>query len=241
MALIRKYALYFIFALAVAANFCFWHHANTIRARWANVPQAPAPQYARMLGLGDDEIAYRMTGYFLQNLGNTGGDFENVQHYDFPMLGQWFDVADALDPRSDYVPYLAAYYFGATEDPEQTRVLVQYLHKNGNHDYPQKWRWFAQAIYKAQYIVKDDALALSLANELSAQSRDMDPWARQLPAFIELKMGRKEAAYGLMLRLLKSGEGTLPKPEINSMIEVICTRTLSKDEAAQNPLCQNRK
>lgn len=67
------------------------------------------------------------------------------------------------------------------------------------------------------------------------------PWAWQLPAFVQLKMGNKQAAYEIMVRMMVSEADKLPANEINEMKNFICKRTLDKAEADKNPLCQDLK
>jgi hypothetical protein len=70
---------------------------------------------------------------------------------------------------------------------------------------------------------------------------DMPPWARQMPAFVNMAMGNKQASYELMVRMLKSGADKLDPNEIRAMLDYICDQTLTPDAAAKNALCQNRK
>lgn len=233
--------LYLLFLAALLLNWCFWRQSHTVFSKWDNVPPAPSETAASFAGLGDSEIAYRMFGYFLQNLGNVGGDFEPLKLYDYASLEQWFFLTQTLDDRANYVPFLAAYYFGGVEDsPDKIGHVVTYLADNGQKLYPQKWRWLAQAVYLARYKQNDLPKALSLANTLASLKTDTAPWARQMPAFVQLQMGHKEAAYDIMLQMMQSEMDKLPPQEINAMKDYICTRTLSKEEAAKNRLCQDQ-
>lgn len=233
-----SYALYGFFCLALAINILFWSHARTLEESWDNVPSAPDSSYAALMGIGDAGLAYRLTGYFLQNFGNTGGRFEMIDTYDFSSVEEWLFVAHALDPLSDYVPFMAAYFLGATEIPENNAHLVPYLRAAGKVDAAEKWRWLAQAVYKARYKMEDVPYALEMAEELAALPGDVAPWGRQMPAFINLQLGNKEAAYGIMLHMLQSEGSKLHPVEVMFMKDFICTRTLDPQDAAQNALCQ---
>jgi hypothetical protein len=230
-----------LFGMAVLLNFAFWQHSKNILPKWDNVMAAPDETTAALSGLGDTEIAYRLMGYFLQNAGNVGGRYESLKAYDYAALEKWFFLSQKLDDRANYVPYLAAYYFGGVEDePEKTAHVVNYLGEHGQLLYPQKWRWMLQAIYLARYKQNDLPRALDLANKLASLKTDTAPWARQMPAFIQLKMGNKEAAYEIMVRMLASEKDKLPASEVKEMLRYICTRTLEPTDAAKNPLCQDR-
>lgn len=235
--------LHLVFAGLLFGNFAFWAHARHILPKWGNVPPAPRVGAAAFSGIGDTEISYRLAGYFLQNLGNVGGDFEPLKDYNYDRLGDWFRVAQSLDPRANYVPFMAAYYFGAVQEdhPEKLTPVIDYLAAEGQLPYPQKWRWLAQAIYLARFKQHDIDKALKLADLLAGLKTDTAPWARQMPAFIHLQMGDKQAAYEIMTHMLATEQDKLPANEINAMRDYICTRTLEKAEAAKNPLCQPDK
>lgn len=232
----------FFFVLILIGNFAFWNHSRHVLPEWDNVPVPPKISMASFIGLGDKIISYRLYAYMLQNFGNTGGRFESLKKYDYGHLEDWFFLTDEIDPISNYVPFMASYFFGAVEgDKEKTRHVVNYLAKHGEQPYPEKWRWLAQAVYLARYKMEDMNLALSLAYKVNALPGYVAPWARQLPAFVQLKMGNKEAAYEIMVRMLASDGAKLHPNEVNAMKDFICTRTLDKAALAKNPLCQDLK
>lgn len=238
--------VYGFFIIILVANLAFWRDSRKILPEWDNVPPAPNSSVAAFTGLGDRGVSYRLFAYMLQNFGNTGGRFESLKKYDYANLEAWFHLTRDMDPISNYVPFLAAYFFGGmeiagAEDKERLRHVVNYLAREGQEPYPEKWRWLAQAAYLARYKIEDLDLALELANKVAVLPGDVAPWARQLPAFVQLKMGNKEAAYQIMLQMLKTEGSKLHPNEVNEMIRFICERTLDKAEAAKNPLCQDLK
>lgn len=237
-----SFLLYSFFLFAVLANIVFWAHSHKVFTEWGNVPPPPSKNAATIWGLGDSEITYRMFGYLLQNMGNTGGNFEPLKKYDYAALEKWFFVAQHLDPRADYVPFLAAYYFGAVEgQPERMKHVVNYLAEEGLAQYPNKWRWLVQAVFLAGHRADDKPRALELANKLAAMPDDMPIWARQMPAFANMDLGNKQASYEIMFRILVTEQDKLPPQEINAIKDYICTRTLDRAEAAKNPLCAKDK
>lgn len=229
-----------LFSLCVILNFAFWRHSREILPAWNNVPPAPSETVSAMGGLGDQGVAYRMSGYAIQNFGNVGGRFESLKNYDYATLEKWFFAAQKLDERGNYIPFLAAYYYGAVEEkPEALRHIISFLRADGARPYPQKWRWLAHAAYLARYKLNDLPWSLELARELAAlPAEDMAPWARQMPAFVQLQMGNKEAAYEIMVRMLATEKDKLHPNEVNEMVRFICTRALDNAQASQNPLCQ---
>lgn len=237
----ESFWLHMAFIGLLLANASFWYHSRTVLPQWGNVPSAPRIETAALSGLGDSEISYRMTGYFLQNLGNVGGRYEALNAYNYDTLGQWFTVAQSLDARANYVPFLAAYLFGGVQDDSVGKLdaVIDYLASEGQSAYPQKWRWLLQAVYLARFRQKDLDKALKLANILANLDVETAPWARQMPAFVQMEMGNKDAAYEIMVRMLETEQDKLHPNEINAMVIYICTRTLDADEAAKNPLCQS--
>lgn len=216
-----------------------WLSVLDIKSLWLNVPPVPSENGITAMMLGDKQLAYRSIGITLQNLGNTGGRVEPLRNYDYTRLKAWLFLAHRLDPRSDFAPYIAAYYFGVVGDPEKIRALVEYLHVAGQGATGHKWRWLGQAVYLARYQLKDMDLAYKLAQELAVHPDPTLPaWAKQMPAFIQTARGDKQAAYDIMVEILKSEARHMPVQEINFMKDYICTRLLTPTEAAQTPLCE---
>lgn len=233
------YILYAVFITALILNMGFWYKARTVLPKWNNVPPAPGKFAMSANALGDEQVAYRMTGYFLQNTGNVGGNYELLSLYNFDTLEQWFYLSEKFDERGNYVPFLAAYYFGGLENPpEKLDPVIRYLGHHGQLKIPQKWRWLAHAVYLSRYKQSDMEKALKYANILHDLDVEMAPWARQMPAFVTLGMGNKQAAYELMVRMLASEKDKVHPNEVNEMVKFICERALEPAQSRENPLCQ---
>jgi len=230
-----------VFIFAVALNVVHWFSVREAQARWLNVPPVPSRNAALSMALGDAQLAYRINALMLQNLGDEGGRTTALKDYDYERLGQWFSLQDSLDERSNFIPFLAAYYYGAGQDASKFPPLIDYLAEVGRKPYPQKWRWLAQAVWLARFRMEDTDRALELAYDLSdIKQPNMPIWARQMPAFIHAARGEKEAAYDMMLGVLRSGieSGDMHPNEINFMRDFICTRLLDMMQARKNPLCE---
>ncbi len=226
--------------VALICNVMFWFSVREVRSRWINVPPAPDIKYADSYGLGDSSFAYRLNGLMIQNLGDTGGRYTSLKDYNYDALTKWFYLQDYLDPHSDFVPYLAAFYFGGVQEPEMFRPVLDYLSEVGSRPEGQKWRWLAQGVYLARFKLKDLDKSLELAHVLANAGNENAPsWVRNMPAFIMTAQGEKQAAYALLLEILKTTAEDLHPNEVNAMKAYICERTLSVEEAAQNPLCDN--
>lgn len=238
---LHKNKLEILLGLALIINLVFWFSIRGVQAKWTNVPPPPDKKYAAAYGLGDKTFAYRLNGIMIQNFGDTGGRVTSLKDYNFENLAKWFFLQHYLDPNSDYIPYVASYLFGSLQEPEKYRPVLSYLETVGTMPQGEKWRWLAHATFMARYTIKDLDLALRLAEKLAALANEnMPAWATNMPAFILAAQGEKEAAYALLLEILKSSGDKMHPNEVNSTRIYICTRILSEEEAAVNPLCENQ-
>ena len=200
-------------AIILGLNFLLWLASSDIYSRWEGVPPVPTHDGAVMMTLGDSEFSFRFGAITLQNLGDTGGQTTPLKDYNYQALGGWFMLLDGLDPASNHVPMLAAYYFGATRSPKDAAVLVDYLRHGGENPVGNKWRWLVQAIFMARHRLHDTHLALDLAYELSKMQPVGDTlpeWARQMPAFVLKEQGDKQAARKIVEDLLVSSQNFHP-------------------------------
>lgn len=238
-----RYALYISFLLLLTASVFLWTVSRSVQSIWPGVP--PPPQSAdigTVLALSDPQLAYRIAGLQFQILGDEGGRSTPLKDYDYNALERWFRIADIWDPSSDYMPMLAAYYYGAVQDPGALRHILAYLETAGSRPEGEKWRWLAHAVYLAQHGLEDHELALKLARKLAAVNNpDMPAWTRQMPAFILEAKGDKETAYAIMQSILISEAKNLHPNEVNFMRAYICEKLLNAAQAAQDPLCASPK
>lgn len=236
---IRHPALYTLLGLVFLINIVFWSGTRYVRAAWENVPYPPSKNGIVMAALGDQQLAYRVLGMMLQNFGEIGGRSTKFEDYNYENLGKWFFLADSLDPKSNFVPLLAAYYFGATKVKEDLDHVIDYLAHVGKRNYGQHWRWLSQAMFIAKFQQEDHEKALALAYDLADMwTDDMPAWAKQMPAFILADMGQKESALALLLSLIHEGADKFHPAEVNFMRSYICERILTKREAQIEPICQ---
>jgi hypothetical protein len=187
----------------------------SLRDTWPGLPPAPGRSAALINGFGDVQLSYRAIGLMLQNAGDSGGRITNIQDYEYSTVKSWLWLTYALDPRADYVPSLAAYYFGATPKADELRQLIDYLATVGDDPRAERWRWLAHAVYLARFHLKDQEAALALANRLAAIDKpDMPIWTKQMPAFVMAKVGQKQAARDLMLTIAAT-DAHIDSAEIN--------------------------
>lgn len=232
-------SIYSLFMVVLVLLFLNWQHSKNIRAKWSNVPPVPSQAQNLAGALGDTQLAYRTNAIMLTNIGSTGGQIFNLAQYDYGRLTDWFFLQDKLGSVSRYSPYLATYYYASVEDPQKVRTLLPYIEYVGMQNMPGRWPYMVQAVFLAKHMIKDLDLALRLAQTLALTPQDDAPeWLRQMPAFIYMDRGQKEEAYDLLKTILATGRDTLEPEELFNIVVNLCERVLSKEEAAQDPLCQ---
>ncbi|MEM6812369.1 MAG: hypothetical protein AAF549_07875 [Pseudomonadota bacterium] len=213
-----------------------WFYTKDLEAKWLNVPPAPSLERSAIFALGDSQMAYRFYTIMLQNLGNVGGEVQALKNYNYNQLKDWFFLLDQLDSQSDAVPLLAAYYFGAVNDPDKLKRVIDYLVIVGSRPEGEKWRWLGHAVFIARHVIKDNELALDLAYKLAAnKSPDLADWAKQMPAFILQEEGDTKEAFDIMMSILISNVDTLHPAEINFMTDYICNTILINAPTIEKP------
>lgn len=230
--------LYVLLSVIVLLNIGGWFYSSHVFTKWTNIPPAPKLTSAKISFLDDTSLAYRVSGLTLQNFGSIG-QVQNLKDYNYKYLGQWLELMDRLDPRSNFVPYLAAYYFGATPDESQLGPVVKYLEEVGSRNDGSKWRWLVQAAFLTRHRLNDMDGALRIARKLGAMynPETMPVWARNMEPMLRADMGDKQAAYLLMLEILKSDGAKMSASEYNSNIRLICDVILAPAEALKSPVC----
>ena len=235
---VRLIPLYAGFCLILILNIGLWLYSRDLRSQWGNVPPVMSEASAAMATGGDRQFAYRVFAMMLQNLGMIGGKDHKFGEYDYNTLREWFFLESNLDPVSNFIPALAAFYYGSTKDAEDLTPVVDYLAVIGQRPEPHKWRWLAHAVYIARYQQGDMNRALELAHLLAGLDRDdMPPWARQMPVFVMNAKGDKQAAYAMMMGILASSADKMSPIEVRFIRDYVCGQILTPDEAAREPLC----
>lgn len=226
--------------ICLALNILFWFYIRDTQSTWTNVPPPPDEKYASSYGLGDASFAYRLNGIMLQNIGDTGGRVTSLQDYNYELLQDWFLLQDQLDEKSNFIPYLAARYFSFVQTAELYRPILDYLQIVGQRDYGEKWRWMVDAIDFSKRKLKDKDKALELAKLLAETKHPNTPaWVKRMPAYVLTSKGDKEAAYALMVQILKESGDKLHPNEIFETKRYICRRILGPAEALNDPICQD--
>ncbi len=203
-----------------------WAGTKTIKPDLRVVPPVPGEKLVRAMALGDEQFYFRAAGFRLQNAGDTFGRVTALKDYDYSQLSAWWSILDQLDPVSDYIASMVAYYFGATQNPkEQVPYVVDYLEQHADRNPSKKWWWYHQAIYLANARLEDTDRALELAYKLASLPDDLDVpiWTRQMPAFFLEKKGDYAQACAIIINILENRDD-LEEGEIRFMYYFIAER-----------------
>lgn len=206
----RRWIVALAFAL-LAIQFSLHNMLEPYKPRLTIVEPPPSERTAQIESLGDSQFHFRSLALTLENSGDTFGRATALNRYNYANVYAWLHLLDKFDMRSNVAPSLAAYLYGFLNDPEKVRYMMDYLLEQGRRDPKTKWWWLSQAAYMAKEKLKDDDLALKISYEVAnSGAPNMPLWARQLPAFILEKQGKREAAYEFMQKFLAEKDKMSP-------------------------------
>ena len=232
---------YLVLGVALILNALVWYYSSPRLPQWANVPPAPSQMSFAASFLGDKELAYRSAAMTMQSFGNAAGQVMALKDYNYKNLGTWFDLGDSLNQESNYIPFLAGYYFAGNQEPSQLMPVINYLRRVGTYSGEEKYRYLGQAVFLARHKMNNMPLAMELAKELAATYKTgMPGWVAQMPAIVASGMGEKEMAYNLMLDTLQNKSAGMDAAEINYMIDEICNHILTPAQKSSDKLCIGR-
>lgn len=185
----------------------FWFKSEHFKPDVYIVPPLPSKESVAALSFGDEQFYFRAAALKIENAGDSFGRFTSLKKYDYAKLYDWFKLLDSLDHKSKYVPNLAAVYYAQTSNKEDNRYIIKYLDEYVGDNIDEDWWWIYQAFYIAHATLKDDSLALKFAYKLSKNKNEKAPtWTRELPAFIESKLGNDCEAFLVINKMLKDNE-----------------------------------
>lgn len=199
---ISPWAILLLVFLGAQVN--FWMVSKQVRPTLEIVSEPPKGEYLKALAMGDDQMFFRATSFMIQNMGDTWGRFTSLKLYDLAKLSRWFAAMDMLDPKSDMIPSMAAYYFGQTQKTEDVRYMANYLYDHAIRDVPRKWWWLLQGMYQANHKLHDSALTLKMAKPLITPG--VPVWAQQMLAVTYEKQGEFEDALHIMETIRDNAE-----------------------------------
>lgn len=240
--------LYLIVFILMSIQFAFWHGFGSSSKYWQGtksikpdlevVPAAPSVEMLKAFSFGDEQLVFRYYGYVMQFLGDTFGRVTPLKNYDYSRLYRWWLVLDDVDPKSNLIAHVVAYYYSASQNPkEHTPYIVDFLEYHSDKNPEANWWWYSQAVYNAQHKMQDSKRALEIAKKLADLPKDMDIpiWTRQLQAFIYEKEGEYKSACDIIVNVIRDyGDNKVNQGEINFMFNFITERLRKLVENEKN-------
>lgn len=208
----RDHSLLIVFAIL---QIFYWQGTRETLPDPGIVPEVPGKIAVKALSFGDEEFYFRLLALDMQTAGDTYGRFTELYKYDFKKLYAWFTLLDTLDNQSDFIPFLASFYFSQTQHIKDNIYIVNYLYEHSWWRPQIKWWWLAQGAYIAEHKLKDIDLANKLATPLE-KATDAPLWARELPAFVHERRGEMDDALHI-IESIQSNSKDLSPSELKFM------------------------
>ena len=177
----------------------------------ANAARLGMPVDARWFGaasFGEPVPLAHLSVLYLQAFDNQPGISIPYRELDYGAVQAWLKRALELDPQGQYPLMMAAQLYAQVPDEAKQRQMLEFVHREFMRDPDRRWRWLAHAAIVAKHRLKDRALALRYAEDITRHAGSALHWARQMRIFILEDMGEAEAAAVLLGGLLASGEVT---------------------------------
>jgi hypothetical protein len=198
------------FAIAFALQL-FWHSLQPApTARAEALPPAPEIAKLRTASFGEPVAAAQMLLLYLQAFDNQPGLSIPFRDLDYDRVIAWLDAALRLDPHSGYALMMASQLYAQVPDAGKQRAMCEFVHARFIEAPDARWRWLAHCAIMAKHRLKDPALALRYAADITRLAGSASGWARQMQIFILEDMGETDSAKVLLGGLLATGEVTDP-------------------------------
>lgn len=206
----------------------FWKGTKQVKPEIEIIPKVPSEEILKAFAFGDDQVQFRYNGYKLQFAGDSFGMVTPLKDYDYGKLYHWWRLLDEINPISNLIAYYAAYYWSASQTPEQhVPYIVNFLEEHADKNPEKKWWWYSQAVYNAKFKLEDNDRALEIAKKLASLPNQLDIplWTRQLEAFIYEDKGEYEKACDIIVNVVDQfSKKQVTKGEANFMFHFIQER-----------------
>lgn len=195
-----------LLAAALAAQ--LWWHAQSPppAARAIDLPPAPQASVLRTASLGEPVAAAQMLLLYLQSFDNQPGISIPFAELDYRRVADWLGAALGLDARTGYPLMMASQLYGQVPEPAKQRAMCDFVHARFLEAPDLRWRWLAHCAIMAKHRLKDPALALRYAADITRHAGGASGWARQMQVFILEDLGETESARILLGGLLANDE-----------------------------------
>jgi hypothetical protein len=217
---IPKYFLVIFFLMQAV----FWFFSNRIKPTFIITPYPPTKTEIEALSFGDKQFFYRKLAFTLQNAGDKFGHYTNFTQHDYYKLRRWFEALDNIDKKSQYIPYMAAYYYSIVKDTERSKIIAEYITNYAKKDPQQHWRLLTTAAYIYYKEVGKSNKKIEEIGEILLK-QNIPTWAKTLAAFYLEDSGDICNAYKLIIKI--------------SQDEILTEKANTEDQFLINILTEN--
>lgn len=187
------------------AQICVWFFAHTIKPKYIITPFPPTKTEIEAMSFGDRQLLFRMLVFKIQNAGDAIGQYHNFNEYDYKKLRTWFEALDDIDSHSEYIPYMAAYYYSIVRNVEKSKIIADYIANYASVDPQKHWRLMTTALYIYKTQVPHSENEIYAIGELLLTQK-IPMWAKALAAFFLKESGDLCASYELIMKVTADEE-----------------------------------
>lgn len=207
-----------IFLLQLAVGFTSRH----VKPYWDVLDPPPTPAAAQAAALGDSEFLYRVLVASLQTGGDSGGRVIAIKDYDIDRVIGWLELLERLDARANHHVALAMQYFSLSQRKSDLVPLIRFVQRHVETDPRRKLDWLSHALMMAEVRLKDEALALEIADQMgSYELAEVNPIAYMIAPIMREKRGDLRGALDGMRRAKRLTEGRATPLDVAQMDQFI--------------------
>lgn len=197
---IPKILLIICFCLQVV----LWFYSNRVKPSFIITPYPPTAREIQALSFGDVQFFYRNLAFKLQNAGDKYGHYTNINNYDYHKLVRWFDALDDIDIHSQYIPFMAAYYYSMVQDDKKSLLVADYIFQYAKANPQQNWRLLTTASYiYNKHTSEYSKTQLQKIGNILITTEEIPFWPKTLAAFYLQDQGDICSAYNLISLISK--------------------------------------
>ncbi|MBF0438185.1 MAG: hypothetical protein HQL93_03595 [Magnetococcales bacterium] len=165
-------------------------------AQFTDFPSPPSSEVLRLSSLGDPISMAIFWMVWLQTFDDQAGVVVPFHKMNFHHLTRWLERILSLDPRSDYPLFAAIRVYAFVPDPDQQRLILDFVHQAFLDAPKNRWQWLAFATLQARHRLQDPQRARLYMDDLGKTIFDnqLPFWVRGLHARILSEQNELEGA-----------------------------------------------
>ncbi len=202
----KKALLSLSLMLAFAAQIYLGSVTLHMRPYWDILDPPPSAIALKANAFGDNQFLYRVLVSELQTGGDVAGRVVALKEYDIDRVIAWLTALDQLDPDAGHHLALAMRLYSLSQRISDLRPLIAYTQRSVDLSPEHKMQWLSSALMLAQVRLKDQDLAVKVADQISSYDFPaMNAVAYQIGPLMRAKAGDYNSALvGMRQALLRS-------------------------------------